>query len=94
MVTELTGQVKRLEAKLDASDRERKIWLEAEGAKCNAKIEAEKAKRGACEGARAKEQAIYEKALDRANQTPFWKSPTLMTIVGIGVTAAACAAMR
>jgi|GEM_PF-5296308 len=94
LVTELDGQVKRLEVRLAAAVSEQKIKAEAEAAKCDAKVEAEKAKAGACEGARAKEQAIYEKALDKANDTPFWKSPTLMTILGIGVTAAACAAIK
>ena len=94
LLTEPERKLAGLKAELEAMDREHWFVTEVSEAKCKAEVTAEKAKTDACMGARVKESAIYEQALKKANDQPFWKSPTLMGILGLGAGAAICAAAR
>lgn len=94
LITKADQKVGNLEAQLANLKHEHKLITDVAEAKCAAMVRAEKSNADACLSARTKESAIYEQALKKANDTPFWKSPTLMTILGLGAGAAVCAIAR
>jgi len=86
--------IKSLKIQIEDLEQKSKFEKELCEARCEIKLDSEQRKTGNCEVARAKENQICEKALDRANKTPWYKSPTLMTFLGLGIGAGICTAAR
>ena len=94
LVTDFELKIKKLEAKLEKEKLEHEAELLSSETICQTRIEGEQAKKKALESGYDQERAIYEKALKKCTDTPWYKSPYLHFLAGSIIAGGICVAAK
>lgn len=91
IITDHEKRVGALELQLEKEKRDRRDEAAAAAAICTAKVNGEAAKGKAASTGWISERRLYEGALAKANQSPWYKSPYLNFLLGTVVSGGVCA---
>lgn len=96
LLSDMSAQVKTLEAKIKFLEETQVAKLESQEQACKAKLDAEATKKQICEDTRKAEEMVYTQAIERSGKQAerrWYESPYLHLVLGMGLATGACVAV-
>lgn len=90
IISDYEGKIAALKLELEKERKDRQAEKQAADTICQAKVDGEKAKAKAAESGCQRERHVYEQALKRANETPWYQNNYLNFLLGSVVAGGIC----